>query len=307
MESKLPFSFLSLLLGLSLTCGLVLVFQELGIPERNIHVSDELQEQSQGEWEGRPRAEIFTPEFCATVTSAQPDFCAPGGESQRQVEARMSRFVDQVVKQQIDEAQGVARTGMFPFVNPRGAEGLEAGSLAVGSSKKSKQQLREDELSASLALLDLRNKEAMANINGDGRSRVLHHPDSNVVGCSNERSVDKGARLQEVSSFHASEVTNATAEFQERPAKVVLKRKVALFGHGMAIKCLLRGLLQSDASMTHKIFIENTSITLVKFTLLRGWHITKVNDTAHLILARKNRVAEPRGPELLGGIYRYSS
>lgn len=283
------------------------MFQELDIPEQDIHVADELQEQSQGDWEGRPRADIFTPEVRAAITSSQPDFCAPGGESQRQVEVRMRRFVDKVVKQQIDEAQGLARTGGCHFASPREAEGLDTGSPGAGSAKQSEQQLREDELSASLALLDLRNKGFGANRNGNGSIWVSHHPSSNLASCSNERRVANGVPVQEVSPFHASKVSDASAAVEERPAKVGLRRKVAIFGHGMAIKCFLRGLLQSDASMTHKIFLENTSITLVKFTLQRGWHITKVNDTAHLILARKNRVAEKRGLVLPGAIYRYGS
>ncbi|MBD3318669.1 hypothetical protein GF342_02050 [Candidatus Woesearchaeota archaeon] len=55
----------------------------------------------------------------------------------------------------------------------------------------------------------------------------------------------------------------------------------AMFGHGMAIKCLLRGIFGFDSTHTYKIVLHNTAITELKFSE-RGWHLVSVNDTAHL-------------------------
>ena len=60
---------------------------------------------------------------------------------------------------------------------------------------------------------------------------------------------------------------------------------VGMFGHGMAIKCFLRGVMKSDPSMTYKIVIDNCSITRISHTKEgqhEGWSIVKVNDNAHL-------------------------
>lgn len=69
-----------------------------------------------------------------------------------------------------------------------------------------------------------------------------------------------------------------------------------VFGHGMAIKCLLRRVLDSDARMSRKIALGNASITELGFVpggagaagaggaaaAQPGWHVLRVNDCAHL-------------------------
>lgn len=52
-----------------------------------IQLDDRLQELSQGEWEGKPRDEIYTPEMRQKMNYGQPDFRPPAGESQRQVKS----------------------------------------------------------------------------------------------------------------------------------------------------------------------------------------------------------------------------
>lgn len=59
------------------------------------------------------------------------------------------------------------------------------------------------------------------------------------------------------------------------------KINVAVFGHGMAFKCLLRAILDFDQSMTYKIVLDNTSITQLRFEK-RGWFIEKINDGGHV-------------------------
>jgi broad specificity phosphatase PhoE len=60
---------------------------------------------------------------------------------------------------------------------------------------------------------------------------------------------------------------------------------VAAFSHGLAVKCLIRSILNSNPSLTYKISIENCSITEFKFIINGmhpGWHIVRINDAAHL-------------------------
>ncbi|CAI5470505.1 unnamed protein product [Closterium sp. Yama58-4] len=74
-----------------------LVCQELGFPTSRIQEAAELQEMSAGHWEGKPRAEFFSSDAAlAWMTASQPDFCYPGGESQRQVEYRMVSFLNRL-------------------------------------------------------------------------------------------------------------------------------------------------------------------------------------------------------------------
>lgn len=54
---------------------------------------DELNELSQGAWEGRLRDEIYTVEQLAEIHARVPYFKAPGGESHKEVEQRMMAFV----------------------------------------------------------------------------------------------------------------------------------------------------------------------------------------------------------------------
>lgn len=61
--------------------------------------------------------------------------------------------------------------------------------------------------------------------------------------------------------------------------------RIAVFSHGTAIKCLLRGVLHSDPRMTYKMRIDNTSVTVLKYSVEAGWHLDRVNDICHLVLA----------------------
>ncbi len=57
--------------------------------------------------------------------------------------------------------------------------------------------------------------------------------------------------------------------------------KIAVFCHGMVIKCISRKLLDSNPAMTYRITIENTSITQFQYDE-HGWHLKRINDYAHL-------------------------
>lgn len=58
-------------------------------PAMTIVTEDRIQELEQGEWEGKERALIYTPEMRETINSDNWNFKSPQGESQREVEERM--------------------------------------------------------------------------------------------------------------------------------------------------------------------------------------------------------------------------
>ncbi|MBS9766646.1 MAG: histidine phosphatase family protein [Flavobacteriaceae bacterium] len=58
--------------------------------------------------------------------------------------------------------------------------------------------------------------------------------------------------------------------------------KYAIVTHGMSIRCLLRKILNSNPAMTHKIGIDNTSVTKLKYTTEKGWELCYLNKTKDL-------------------------
>lgn len=70
-----------------------LILSQANITSNPIIYSEELQELSQGDWEGKPRSKIYTPEQLAEINSNQWLFTPPNGESQKEVEERMLAFI----------------------------------------------------------------------------------------------------------------------------------------------------------------------------------------------------------------------
>jgi broad specificity phosphatase PhoE len=60
-----------------------------------IQYSEQLLELSQGQWEGQLRAEMHSPQVLQAMQEQPWDFKAPGGESQREVEERLYRWLEQ--------------------------------------------------------------------------------------------------------------------------------------------------------------------------------------------------------------------
>ena len=56
---------------------------------------------------------------------------------------------------------------------------------------------------------------------------------------------------------------------------------VSVYTHGVAIKCLLRGIMDFTPKLTYKICLDNTSITRLQYKE-DGWHLFSINDIAHL-------------------------
>jgi probable phosphoglycerate mutase len=127
------------------------------ITDNPIIYSEELQELSQGDWEGKLRSKIYTSEMLAEINSNQWLFKAPNGESQKEVEERMLYFIEQNIINQYS-------TGKFLIV-----------------------------------------------------------------------------------------------------------------GHGIAFKCLLRGILGTSTQMAYKLLMENASITKLRYDAEKGWYIDYIN------------------------------
>ncbi|KAE8680860.1 Omega-hydroxypalmitate O-feruloyl transferase [Hibiscus syriacus] len=54
---------------------------------------------------------------------------------------------------------------------------------------------------------------------------------------------------------------------------------VGVFTHSLPIKCLITGLLECSPLMSHKMCIENSSVTVLKHSWNTGWQIKQLNGT----------------------------
>lgn len=57
---------------------------------------------------------------------------------------------------------------------------------------------------------------------------------------------------------------------------------VAIFGHWYAIKCLMRWIMDFAPRMSYHSFIDNTSITKLRYDK-RGWFLASFGDAGHLL------------------------
>ncbi|MBI5397848.1 histidine phosphatase family protein [Candidatus Woesearchaeota archaeon] len=145
----------------------IIACKDIGFSLDAIVLSEDILELDQGDWEGKVRAEMHTPQNIELMGTDYLGFRPPNGESQRDVEARMLGFVKRYIEPQ-------ART----------------------------------------------------------------------------------------------------------PGK-----RIGVFSHGLAIRCLLRGMMDFSPSLTYRMQTENTSITQLHYDL-RGWTPIRINDAAHLALLK---------------------
>ncbi|MDF1496782.1 MAG: histidine phosphatase family protein [Patescibacteria group bacterium] len=78
-------------------------------------IDDRLMEYSAGEWEGKDRNEVQTPDILRQMSEMGIDFCPPGGESQRQVIMRVSSWLHEAIldNQEIIESGKSASIAVF--------------------------------------------------------------------------------------------------------------------------------------------------------------------------------------------------
>ena len=79
-------------------------------PQQSVVIDALLLEQSQGDWEGRARAEVYIADVVSAMTTRHIHFAAPNGESLADVAARASAFVDGHWSEWSERARVLGRT-----------------------------------------------------------------------------------------------------------------------------------------------------------------------------------------------------
>jgi probable phosphoglycerate mutase len=73
----------------------------LGFSLSDVEVTDKILELSQGDWEGKKREEVYTPERLRQINKNNWKFTPPNGESQKDVEERMLKWINEYVLSEI--------------------------------------------------------------------------------------------------------------------------------------------------------------------------------------------------------------
>lgn len=238
----------------------VSVCQEVNFANDKIEFADALMEMSQGLWEGLRRSEIYTPELLNLRANMQIDFHAPGGESPRQVEFRMMEFLNNVVLPKAIEAS-LHKDSKVSSFKKQGKMNL---LMQVHPLNDPSDDTKLSLMSPSAAGNGTVYNNGSMYSKGSGKSR-LHVASNDAIHTAGD-----DMRLH--------------GELDQKAASRPTSYNVGVFSHGMAIKCLLRGILGSDPHMTHRLQIDNTSMTVLRHSTHHGWQIQRVNDTAHLRL-----------------------
>lgn len=230
-----------------------LILQELNFPEEQIQSSDALLEMSQGQWEGCLWSEIYTPEMVSLIDGYQPDFSAPSGESIRQVEFRMIEFLNRTV---IRLHEKLSTGDLLMHQN-------ETRAFSRHSSANSVQERDGPHwLDLPLRL----NRQGMTRKRSSkSRLQIVTTVDNDIEDDFSPREPSHGNLL------HEENTRNST-------------NSIGVFTHATPIKCLLTSLLNCSPVMSHKICIDDSSVTVLQHSLRTGWRIKRLNDTSHLRL-----------------------
>ncbi|KAG0564157.1 hypothetical protein KC19_8G088100 [Ceratodon purpureus] len=223
------------------------ILQELDIPRDAVELTEAVVEASQGQWEGKNRSEIYTPARILLMNSTQPDFRAPGGESQREVEFRMMEFLNNVV---LPRASSKARRqkGSREHLNKIQPTPTQVHALKdMDASQVKDCEAETSDLTSDYQprsnLGQIPDSMSSTNLSGSAPEEILHHDTVSSV-----------------------------------------PYRVAVISHGLAIKCMLGGLTGSNPHFTRRWCIDNTSVTVVRHSTRKGWEIQRINDTSHLLL-----------------------
>ncbi|GMN57418.1 hypothetical protein TIFTF001_026517 [Ficus carica] len=241
------------------------VCQEMNFSEEQILTSDAIVEMSQGHWEGCLRSEIYSAEILSFIDSIQPDFSAPSGESLRQVEFRMVNFLNGTIlalpeklRSDFSSLHQIENQG-FALHNPHSLTNSihdrEGPSLAAPHW---------DTLQRQRQGLLLRKKS--------GKSRLQ------IMTSTGDHDAEDEISPQE------SNHQNSLHDLSGRSSSFATPSCIGVFSHAVPIKCLLTGILGCSPLMSHKICIEDSSVTVLQHSWKTGWQIKKMNDTAHLRL-----------------------
>ncbi|CAA0824602.1 Phosphoglycerate mutase family protein [Striga hermonthica] len=235
------------------------VCQELNFSEDHVQSSDALTEMSQGHWEGCHRSDIFTPEILNLMEKSQPDFCAPSGESLRQVEFRMVQFLNSTLT-----SFPVKFRPDFSPPDPTDNPTLSVPSLGPPPNWD---------------LLHRHRQGIHRKKSGKSRLQVVTTGD-------NEADDEMSPRVPVVRdlSVQTSSNNNSSSSSNNNNNNLIVSTCVGVFSHPTPIKCLLTGILGCSPAMSNKICVEDSSVTVLQHSWKLGWQIKRLNDTSHLRL-----------------------
>lgn len=233
----------------------VSICREMNFAEEQIQSSDALAEMSLGHWEGYLHSEIFTPEVQSIVESLEPDFCAPSGESLRHVEFRMLQFLNGTVLGFPDKL----RTDVSLHHQN---ESQRFSHDRDGSSPPTQQHWD---------MMLHRHRQGLTR-KKSGKSRLQF-----VTTTENQAGED------EMSPSEANH-QNVLHDLNVQSSSSSVSSCIGIFTHAVPIKCLLTGLLGCSPIMSHKLCIEDSSVTVLQHSWRKGWQIKRLNDVAHLRL-----------------------
>lgn len=234
----------------------------MNFAEEQIQSFDALVDMSLGHWEGCLKSEVYTPEFLSLIERYQPDFSAPSGESLRQVEFRMVQFLN-------DTVLGLSEKLRADFSSHQQNESISHHNSLPNSVHD------RDGSSLPTPHWDVlhRHRQGLTR-KKSGKSRlqfVTTTGDHEVEDEMSPRESNPQSDLNDLSVRSSSSSMNMTS-------------CVGVFTHSVPIKCLLTGLLGCSPIMSHKICIEDSSVTVLQHSWRTGWQIKRLNDTAHLRL-----------------------
>lgn len=235
----------------------------MNFAEEQIQTSDALVEMSQGHWEGCLRSEIYSPEMLNFIESVQPDFSAPSGESLRQVEFRMVNFLNGTVlglpeklRSDFSSLHQIENQG-FPLHNPH----------ALANSIHDREG---PSLAAPHWDMPQRQRQGLLR-KKSGKSRLQ------FMTSTGDHEAEDEISPQE--SNHQSSLHDLSGRSSSYAPSCI-----GIFSHAVPIKCLLTGILGCSPLMSHKMCIDDSSVTVLQHSWKTGWQIKKLNDTAHLRL-----------------------
>ncbi|XAR52056.1 Fructose-2,6-bisphosphate 2-phosphatase [Bertholletia excelsa] len=242
------------------------VCQEMNIEEEQIQSSEALLEMSQGHWEGCHRSEIYTSELMRLMDRFQPDFCAPSGESLRQVEFRMVQFLNGTIL-------GLPEKLRSDFSPPSQSEGQEFSCHTSHILPNSTHDRDGPSLPPPHWDLLHRHRHGLTK-KKSGKSRLQ------IVTTTGDHEAD-----DEMSPREPPHSQTCLNELNVRSSSSsCISNSIGVFTHSVPIKCLLTGLLGCSPAMSHRICVEDSSITVLQHSWKTGWQIKRLNDTAHLRL-----------------------
>jgi broad specificity phosphatase PhoE len=229
----------------------------MNFAKEQIQSSDALMDLSMGLWEGCSLSDIYTPEVQSLLENLQPDFCAPSGESIRQVEFRMVQFLNRTV---LGMPEKLGSDFLLHHQNESHgfSHDRDGPSLPPPSNWDMQHMLH-------------RHRQGLAR-KKSGKSRLQF-----VTTTGNHEGEDE-ISLREASHQHTIHDLNI------RNSSSPVSSCVGVFTHSIPIKCLLTGILGCSPVMMRKICIEDSSVTVLQHSCKTGWQIKRLNDTAHLRL-----------------------